>query len=98
LVLLLSILLTLLVIKRKRRSADYFVDNNTQDTVIAHQESVSGPPISATPVHIHEPASSVISQEISLQNPPELPASGLPPGWTLEQWNYYGHQYLQSKK
>ena len=98
LVLLLSILLTLLVIKRKRRSADYFVENNTQDTVIAHQESVSGPPISATPVHIHEPASSVISQEISLQNPPELPASGLPPGWTLEQWNYYGHQYLQSKK
>ena len=25
---------------------------------------------------------------------PPLPASGLPPGWSMEQWNYYGQQYL----
>ena len=25
---------------------------------------------------------------------PPLPASGLPPGWTMEQWAYYGQQYL----
>ena len=98
LVLFLSILLTLLVIKRKRRTVDYSVEENTQDTVVGHQETVSGPPISATPVHKSEPASSDNTQEISFQNPPELPASGLPPGWTIEQWNYYGHQYLQSKK
>ena len=22
-----------------------------------------------------------------------LPAEGLPPGWTMEQWEHYGHQY-----
>ncbi|RJU82386.1 MAG: hypothetical protein DWB99_04420 [Candidatus Poseidoniales archaeon] len=25
---------------------------------------------------------------------PPLPPSGLPTGWTMEQWNYYGQQYL----
>ena len=26
---------------------------------------------------------------------PPLPESGLPAGWTMEQWAYYGHQYQQ---
>ena len=25
---------------------------------------------------------------------PPLPATGLPDGWTMEQWAYYGQQYL----
>jgi hypothetical protein len=25
---------------------------------------------------------------------PQLPEGGLPPGWTQEQWQYYGQQYL----
>ena len=25
---------------------------------------------------------------------PPLPATGLPEGWTMEQWNYYGEQWL----
>ena len=24
-----------------------------------------------------------------------LPAGGLPAGWTMEQWSYYGHTYLE---
>ena len=26
---------------------------------------------------------------------PPLPPSGLPAGWTMEQWKHYGHEYLQ---
>jgi len=26
---------------------------------------------------------------------PPIPETGLPEGWTMEQWQYYGHQYLQ---
>ena len=26
---------------------------------------------------------------------PPLPPSGLPAGWTMEQWQHYGHQWLQ---
>ena len=28
---------------------------------------------------------------------PELPEGGLPSGWTMEQWAYYGHQWLSSQ-
>ena len=28
---------------------------------------------------------------------PPLPATGLPEGWTMEQWSYYGEQYLASQ-
>lgn len=28
---------------------------------------------------------------------PPLPATGLPPGWTMEQWTYYGQQYLNGE-
>ena len=27
---------------------------------------------------------------------PQVPATGLPSGWTMEQWNYYGQQYLDA--
>ena len=26
-----------------------------------------------------------------------LPAGGLPPGWTMEQWKHYGHQYQNTQ-
>ena len=29
---------------------------------------------------------------------PPLPPEGLPPGWTLEQWNYYGAEYLKRRE
>ena len=28
---------------------------------------------------------------------PEIPQTGLPEGWTIEQWNYYGAQWLESR-
>ena len=27
---------------------------------------------------------------------PPLPASGLPPGWTMEQWAFYGDKWLET--
>ena len=29
---------------------------------------------------------------------PPLPPEGLPPGWTMEQWAYYGQQYLDRQQ
>ena len=31
---------------------------------------------------------------LELAGRPQIPATGLPPGWTMEQWDYYGEQYL----
>ena len=32
----------------------------------------------------------------NVSNVPPLPPTGLPEGWTMEQWNHYGEQYVQS--
>ena len=29
--------------------------------------------------------------------PPPIPAEGLPPGWTIEQWNHYGDEWLRKQ-
>jgi hypothetical protein len=29
--------------------------------------------------------------------PPQIPADGLPPGWTQEQWNHYGKEWLEQQ-
>ena len=29
-----------------------------------------------------------------VQAGPPLPPTGLPPGWSMEQWQHYGHQWL----
>ena len=41
-----------------------------------------------------EQTETIIEQKAS-NNPPPLPNGQLPPGWTMEQWAYYGHQYQQ---
>jgi len=37
----------------------------------------------------------LFTQPVATAGPP-LPVTGLPPGWTMEQWHYYGQQYLDS--
>ena len=34
------------------------------------------------------------SLEEKPSNPPPIPESGLPEGWTMEQWEWYGHEWL----
>jgi len=39
--------------------------------------------------------------EPQITQPPEappLPEEGLPPGWSMEQWRWYGARWLESKK
>ncbi|MCH1460961.1 MAG: hypothetical protein L7U25_01220, partial [Candidatus Poseidonia sp.] len=64
---------------------------------------IAGPPTSDR-VQKTEPAIEHTSVEQSMntqtepveviQAGPPIPASGLPAGWTEEQWTYYGQQYL----
>lgn len=43
-------------------------------------------------------ATNIPSMEVPVSSGPPLPASGLPEGWTMEQWSYYGEQYLASQQ
>jgi hypothetical protein len=36
-----------------------------------------------------------VQPTIPVAQGPPLPPNGLPPGWTMEQWTHYGHQWLQ---
>ena len=48
----------------------------------------NGPPVSQTNTPMQQP---VIEHETSS---PTIPDSGLPEGWSMEQWQHYGQQYL----
>ncbi|MDG1548961.1 MAG: hypothetical protein P8Q94_02805, partial [Candidatus Poseidoniaceae archaeon] len=58
---------------------------------------VNGPPISGPPIsnQINQQTTSLVVIEETL---PPLPENGLPQGWTMEQWKYYGQQYLEMTK
>ena len=45
---------------------------------------------SEDPVPVPEPAPTAPAH-------PPIPEEGLPPGWTIEQWQYYGEEYLSRK-
>ena len=62
------------------------------------------------PVASTEPAAADVSGEVGAQPfsgaepvdaptgpPPPIPTEGLPPGWTQEQWEWYGHEWLEEQ-
>ena len=52
-------------------------------------------PALPTPAPVPQPAPVVtpIPSPVAQQGPP-LPPGGLPSGWTMEQWQHYGHEWL----
>ena len=43
-------------------------------------------------------AQAPVSTSKAAQSGPPLPATGLPAGWTMEQWNAYGHMWLEKNR
>ena len=52
-------------------------------------------PVPAKPIQAVQPAQPVAPPSAPAVQGPPLPPGGLPPGWTMEQWTHYGHQWLQ---
>ena len=95
-VLLASIIFSVLLIRNRGLSDDKEYLENT----------ISGPPISGPPISqtttatVSQTVTNVINNEDLQQQSngyPPIPEEGLPHGWTLEQWQYYGQQYLDMK-
>jgi len=94
--LIIAISVSLILVRRKRV-------NEEDDVEII--KPVSGPPISGPPISMSvnsqiQSNNPVPTQNTNItQNPeqqisPPIPETGLPHGWTIEQWKYYGQQYL----
>ncbi len=69
-------------------SSDLVAEESTSEVMSDVEDAAMDEP--ETPAE--EPASEVPSQAPS--EAPPLPSSGLPEGWTMEQWKWYGHEYL----
>ncbi len=103
------ILLLLLIARRRGNSAkeknwqrDELDDEFNSDTGF---ESETRKPASPPPGFVFEQAlqqapqnfdDSGISIEELLEGP-ALPENGLPEGWSMDQWKYYGHEWLKSQ-
>ena len=61
--------------------------------------SMGLPPVGLPPAGLPPaglpPVKAVPALPVPIAAGPPLPPGGLPDGWTLEQWNHYGEQYLQ---
>ena len=79
---LIMVLLITLIIRKKSIP---FEDEEIQ---IQGPPITDGPPVSQNPIPLQH--TEVNQQSTS----PSLPESGLPDGWSMEQWEHYGQQYL----
>ena len=110
---LIIVIILLLVAVAKRRSNSTQSKNwqrdgldDDFDTEAQLQKSQAKRPTAPPPGFVFEQAlqqapsdleqSEDISVDALLEGPP-IPESGLPAGWTAEQWQYYGHEWLKGQ-
>ncbi|MEC7688250.1 MAG: hypothetical protein VX514_04330, partial [Candidatus Thermoplasmatota archaeon] len=75
--------------------ADYQNSLEEKYRSIAPAPEIANAPTIA-PAPIMEPVATTLTTPTSSAGPP-LPVSGLPEGWTMEQWEHYGQQWLDQQ-
>lgn len=81
------------VVEQKKTDV-LFLESGIQDST--NQFTDVNSMIDLPPIPLHAAAQPEIQQP--RQEFPPIPLEGLPEGWTMEQWNYYGQKWLDSKK
>ena len=83
---------------RKIRRGDEFDEADQTGEVIENMNGKSIPEIEQLDSFASQAIDTTPTQPVP--SGPPLPPTGLPEGWTMEQWAAYGHQYLemQSRK
>ena len=77
------VLLALLLLRGRESDSEIIETKSMPDYAWDYPSAQTQEPIPAAPA------------EMASSGPP-IPAAGLPVGWTMEQWSYYGEQYLAS--
>ena len=60
----------------------------------ASMEELAGLPAQTTAEEMAEPQPAQAASTDEAPEAPPLPAEGLPPGWTMDQWKWYGAEWL----
>ena len=102
----LSMAMWLLVMNRRIREGelDPGVEDQTEEVLEDLQNSKVLPAIDQdlpppSGLTLPQPATSPAPVVASaVKAPPPLPPTGLPEGWTMDQWNHFGWQYVESMK
>ena len=83
---------------RKIRKGDEFDEADQTGEVIENMSGKEIPEIEQLDSYAPQAIDATPAQPVP--SGPPLPPTGLPEGWTMEQWTAYGHQYLemQSRK
>ena len=96
--------LVLLSILRTEEEEDEYAnwgEDGYEDSLAATYGAVAAAPSIPTsmPAPAPEPAPSPApAPEPAAETGPPLPEGGLPAGWTMEQWNHYGQQWLDQNQ
>ena len=95
----LSAFLWMLVMYRKMKYGDEEFESDQTDVVVEEMEAKIVPQIDipqpTEPVALPAPIPAVSTDARGIA---PLPPTGLPEGWTQEQWNHFGWQYIDSFK
>ncbi len=93
-VILVGVLLTLLITRRNKDDVkiDEWNDTGWNPNMVPAADSVANSMYGGSQSLFQQPVA-IPAPAVPLAGPP-LPLSGLPAGWTMEQWAYYGQQYL----
>ena len=78
------------------KGTDEITETNEVMEESASLEELAGMPPQTTVADVEEKAAEP-SEEIPDATPP-LPAEGLPDGWTMDQWKWYGAEWLAKQK
>ena len=74
-------------------SADDLYDDDTDISELAGIDIASSATSEVDVSAVLQEDSDPVAEE-KPSNPPPLPETGLPEGWTMEQWEWYGHEWL----
>jgi cytoskeletal protein RodZ len=83
---------TMIQIRRIRRGDEEIEGDQTAEVI---EDMMDGKEVPNVP-EISVPPTAHAPPEPANQPPPPLPPTGLPEGWTEDQWQHYGHQYVAS--
>jgi hypothetical protein len=84
-------LLLLVFSQSSRRGKNNLLTTDFAQKIPVHFNPIGTPTIPAAPTVPTVPATPATPAT------PPLPPEGLPPGWTMDQWTWYGADYLKNR-